>query len=506
MIPMIQQALTMGYTAAQVLKYVSSKFKSAAPGISSAKKQGYSDEDILKFLGNKIKPTNQKKVDEQLSAQEKYLKVSGIKTKEERKETRDKFIGSAIGAAGTAWGAYNLYKNYEDAIKGIGKTFGFGGTAGQPESQTNVPTPGDQINPDIEQQQTPGQLASPETPMPGPQIAQQLGKQVQKPISNAMQTTTPKEIGQAAQAIPSQKEQSLFKKLMENVDISTLKPSQIEKLKFLNTVSDQLQAKGKGLNDPEYQNLAKTIQETISGKLGLADQELNRFQKGYPQDKMQMDDFEINKPEKIVMPEANKKSEQQMIKGSSIITPNGEFATIEDIPGKAAKVNVNGKQQVYNADDLTPIPENHEEIGQLYQKLIDKIPEGQKSRVYDAIGYDPNRNAIKYTYHDGKTYIIDDVPEEIAREIANSGFMAKTSGGNYMGFYYKGNPSIGAGMHILIDDLQKLRGGKGKEYSYKFEELYSQHRLPKNILKEKSEREKLREREEKKAKKKRSFT
>jgi 3-hydroxyacyl-CoA dehydrogenase len=130
--------------------------------------------------------------------------------------------------------------------------------------------------------------------------------------------------------------------------------------------------------------------------------------------------------------------------------------------------------------------------------LIDKIPEGQKSRVYDAIGYDPNRNAIKYTYHDGKSYIIDDVPEEIVKEIVNSGFLAKTSGGNYMGFYYKGNPSIGAGMHVLISDLQRLRGGKGKEYSYKFEELYSQHRLPKNILKERHEKEQAK----KKAKKK----
>lgn len=571
MIPMIQQAVTMGYTAVQILKYISTKFKSAAPGIANARQQGYSDEDILKFIGGKIKPKNQKKVDGQLSAQERYMKASGLKTKEEREDTRNKFISGALGVGATALGAYNMYKNYGGIMNSLTSVLGQAGNNPQtnvipqnpspPTTPTNPPIPGAPINPPAGMPQSPGQMATPQTPMPGPQIGQQIAQGVQQPIEDAMQPTTQSEMGQAAQAIPQpqqpgQQLPSIFEELTKNVDVQSLSPEKVKQLQFVKTISDKLEQEGKPITDPAFQGVAKKINSILQGKPGTVIEETARVAgtqiqkhpatvenvKKYADIWKQSKEKDPNFPhslEKILQTnlDIDKESAKKMAKafggesevskqpiapkepeitsvdaapiakplskGSEVITPTGDIARIDDLPGKTAKVDVDGTKQVHATDDLIPIPDNSKEIGDLYQELIDTIPEGNKSRVYDAIGYDPQRNAIKYTYHDGKSYIIDDVPEEIAKEIANSGYLAKTSGGNYMGFYYKGNPSIGAGMSVLINDLQKLRGGKGKEYSYKFEELYSQHRLPKNILKERSEQGKLRAREEK-AKKKRS--
>ena len=218
MIQMIQMALTYGYTASQVLKYVSNKVKSASAGISQAQQQGYSDEDILKFLSGKVKPKNQKAVDRDLSAQERYMKSVGMKTKGEKEETRNKFISGALGVGATALGAYGLYKNYG----GMGQTFGSGNTLqNTPVQPTNTPVPGAPINPPPQAPQSPGQMATPQTPMPqGMTPGQQLQQGVEQPIQDAMQPQGAEEIAQAAQAMPQEQQQpqSLFEQLTGKLD------------------------------------------------------------------------------------------------------------------------------------------------------------------------------------------------------------------------------------------------------------------------------------------------
>ena len=168
---MIQQAITMGYTAAQILKFISSKFKSSSSGITNAQKQGYDDEEILRFLSGKIKPKNQKNLDSQLSSQEKYLKSVGINTKEEKSDTRNRFLSSAIGTGITAIGAYNAYKNYDGMLKGLGQTFGLGGTNSNPPnnpetSARGMPAPGPnaETNPELTPSGFPIRPPSPENP------------------------------------------------------------------------------------------------------------------------------------------------------------------------------------------------------------------------------------------------------------------------------------------------------------------------------------------------------
>ncbi len=472
----IGAALSVGYTIAQAIGFLTDNFPKIGRKIKEAKKLGYDVEQIVKSFSN-MSPEDLKRYENSKQLDTDNPWISAAETQRERsaavKGKEHLIKGAKLAAIPLA--AYGLQRYLNKAV--------------QPseilEGYNELPAPDETLQLEQMPPETPSPTPTPqpqEPIQPGPNVGQQVGGQAASPVTQAMQPTSPNQMQGAAQAMPNAQPQPIFEQLLGGVDPNTLESEKQQQLKFLAMISDQLQTKGKTLNDPEFKNLAKKIKNVIGGKPDMITEENARFQAGQ---------------------EAKQKP---MTKGAEVITPNGDFATVEDHPGKAAKVMVDGKPKVFDADELTPIPENHEEIGTLYQQLIDKIPEGQKSRVYDAIGYDPNRNAIKYTYHDGKSYIIDDVPEEIVKEITNSGYLAKTSGGNYMGFYYKGNPSIGAGMHVLISDLQRLRGGKGKEYSYKFEELYSQHRLPKNALKEKHEREKAREREEKKAKKKRSST
>ena len=110
--PLIQQAIVMGYGAEKILSFLGSKIPGMQSGLSNAKSNGYSDDDILNFLKNKIPqkdPEGSKKYSNQLDT---YLSANGIQTKEERAAKRNKGIKTALGVAGTAMGAYKAYENY----------------------------------------------------------------------------------------------------------------------------------------------------------------------------------------------------------------------------------------------------------------------------------------------------------------------------------------------------------------------------------------------------------
>lgn len=134
MIPLIQQAMVMGYTADKILSFLGDKIPNMKDGLSNAKNNGYSDEDILNFLKNKIPqkdPEGTKKYSNQLDT---YLSANGIQTKEERTASKNKGIKNAIGVAATAIGSYKAYENYSGIFDQV-KDY-FKGKEGQtPESE-----------------------------------------------------------------------------------------------------------------------------------------------------------------------------------------------------------------------------------------------------------------------------------------------------------------------------------------------------------------------------------
>lgn len=176
-----------------------------------------------------------------------------------------------------------------------------------------------------------------------------------------------------------------------------------------------------------------------------------------------------------------------------VITPDGDIAEIEDVPGKTAKINVGGKSKIVDTDKLIDLPIPEKDLGDLYEDVISGIEKkGTKvSRNVYWAGYDPNTNELAFVPHDGALYIYKDISEDDKQALTDMLTKRKTTGANYIGAWEEGSESpIGAAMSALIQRLQKERGGKGMEYAGKFAKIYDALEPAKQALKKKYEEEK----------------
>jgi hypothetical protein len=459
MIPMIQQAVTMGYTAAQILKYIASKFKTAAPGISSAKQQGYSDEDILKFLGNA------EKANQQLTAQEQYLKASGVKSKEERKETRDKFLSGALGVAGTAVGAYNMYQNYGGMMNMLGQTFGQGGTAPQPGTPPQAPTAPQA--PAMPQGQAPAapQVSPPPGPVtPGPNMGQQIQQQATQPVQNAMQPPNQGQLAQASQAIPQQPQQPqqppipIFEQLTSGVDLTQLEPEKQKQLQFLSMISDELQAKGKGINDPEFKNLAKRVKDTLKGKPGVLVEESARQMPMAQQ--APTNPLVPEQKASVSITEAHPIEEAKSVsKGDTVITDSGDIAEVKGVSGNNFLIEENGKVRQVPMESLRSQPKAIKNAKIVFDPS--KVPEEDRSAALAISIPMPDRSAIVNMFHDGSFYVYkrkDGQPldESIIKRIIDGQDIPISTGETYMGAWNneKGDSRGSASFKELVSMAQ----------------------------------------------------
>ena len=171
---------------------------------------------------------------------------------------------------------------------------------------------------------------------------------------------------------------------------------------------------------------------------------------------------------------AKVKEVEKPVWGSTVITPEGDLATVEELPGKTAKLNIEGKKKVVRSEDLVSSPITKDELGQLYTDLlagIETVTGQEVSRNVNLAGYDAANNELSYTPHSGTTYVYDKIPQDAVDELMSLGFR-KTSGENYVGAWDEGTESpIGAAISKLILRLMKERG-RGKEFSRKYVSLY----------------------------------
>ena len=484
MIPLIQQAMVMGYTATQIINFIANKIPNMSGGLRNAKKRGYSDEDILKFLSNKIPmkdPEGAKKYSNQL---DDYLSSQGIKTKEERREQKAKSIKGALGLAGTALGAYKAYQTYSGIGQQLMGYLGLASGAGQ--------------NPNI------GPTGSPPATPPGspaPNPAQQVQATAQAPVQQAFQHQpapgvvpggiSPQTMPQPAQVLPKTQVQQPAQPSQAPQTPTTPASSkpQVDSESILNQMglTERIRSLTKAGNTPEGVTAALSITMSPGQKKWLSDQ----IKQGTS---VPLEDLVSDYMAKIP---ADDKSQQKIARGSAVITPEGDIATIEDLPGKTAKVDINGKKEVFEKDELIPEPENKDEILDLYERLIAAIPEEFRSSVLNWVGYDSERNLLQLKFHDGKSYTYENIPPQFVKDLKDVSFVAKTNGGNYYGTFSKDDPSRGAGVFELLRNLQKSLGGKGNEYIAKFEEIYSYFGLPEQKLREKSKMIKEAEKEQK---------
>lgn len=203
---------------------------------------------------------------------------------------------------------------------------------------------------------------------------------------------------------------------------------------------------------------------------GYFDNLITSFLDGEPT--MQM----IDKETRDVKPLYNEEESAPIEKGHTVITPNGIGKVLENRNGKTL-VEVDGKKVQLDEDALesSNIPEK--ELADLYDDMIGGIEKetGEDiSRMTSWAGYDPKKNELAFLPHDGGLYIYNNISPEDVEQLTSILNTRKTSGENFIGAWKAGSKSpIGAAMSALIRKLQGERGGKGNEYSGKFQTVYN---------------------------------
>ena len=300
-------------------------------------------------------------------------------------------------------------------------------------------TPGQTIG---QQVLTPGQVPPP--PPGGPAPAQSVLPQGQAPIQQPNAPT------------------SVFQGILQKLNPQNLTPDQQKNLRTLEVMSNKLEKEGRPPDDPAFQNIERKARDVVKGRPGMAVEEITRFEQMYkPQ-------------EEAKAPESNE-----------VMLPNGELGNIKGKDAKGLLVESDGHVKKYSEDDVIKPPMPEKDLGDLYEDLVKAIPEEAKSSMINVAGYDPNHNEFIFMPHDGALYVYKDIPQEFADKLQAAMFKAKTTGENLYGAWAEGEESRGAGLSALIKELQKLYGGKGKEYTRKFEKVFDYFELAKKAYKEK---------------------
>lgn len=433
--PAIQMAVNAGLTATQILSFLSKKFKNLQSSVDSAKSSGYSDEEIIKFLSGKIAPRNQSKQSKAPGgAVDRALYSSGLKTKEEREQQRNKYLGGALAAGATGLSLYQMYRGLNPS--------------------SVYPT--EILNPEVEQETLSlpnyqNQLPPPEQPLllgnlpPSPQPQQNqtgiMGSPLPGPsgnISIAPVAETPQELS----------EEDALKHLSSSRFFNNFK-----------TLSSS--------NPPEA--ISSFLRNTL-----LPKKEISEIEKraGFPLEEIVSKAHQGLKKQTPIQERKTPASETKqsptsipkIARESFSITPEGKLLTVEDIKGKVARVKEGDKTRLIKKDKLEH-PE--QDVIQAVNDIL-QIPEPERSSVFALTQYSPTKKLLTVLFHNGKAVEYDDITPEEALQISQEGSVAKTSGGNEYGVHYEGEKgSRGAAFDQIIKRNPKYSvGNKDKTWRY----------------------------------------
>jgi hypothetical protein len=447
----IKGALAAGYTAEQILKYFSKAFPDAGERIQEAVALGKPIEEVLKYLSKMQKGDVQRMQRMQgPSESNPYLRAKKSQSEYAGKQVSN-IVQSAATIGGTALGAYGLARGLPAlARSGIGQNvlskFKFG-----QKTPTSIPSTGNISQSPITQgmQPTPLQQTNP--------VATSIG---QANVSNVPSVT------------PKFNSSSIIQEM-------GLEP----KIDNLLNAGNPPEAIGEVLNQSLNPAQKKWLDTKIKEGSAAPLQDMVRdFIQNRPKNQPIVQPIEQEKQEYKLDKtaydiSAETKSPGATTKGSLAFGPNDVVGEIKAIRNGKALIEDNGKLHKVDIDDLIQSPLPEKDLADLHDDLIKGIEKetGEDvSRSVNFAGYDPSTNTLAFLPHDGSLYIYDDISEEEKRELTNILSTRKTTGENYIGAWKAESKSpIGAAMSRLIKKLQSERGGKGKEYSGKFQTVYS---------------------------------
>jgi hypothetical protein len=296
----IMQLLDQGISSDAIVATLQKESPKIAKKIKQLLLGGYGTSEILKYLTKDKKYSNDLKMPKKAATPYEIANLAIIQNKMEVPKSRDEQAREELKKA----------TPYVIAATSMALPFA------APELATALRNPLTSMLPS----NSPPQSVNPPQPQPpiqpGPNIGQQVGGQAASPVVNAMQPTPEAEIASASQAMPDQMQQQpeammpqqavqqipIFEQLLGGVDPSTLEPAKQEQLKFLSVISDQLQSKGKGINDPEFIRLGKKIKDVIGSKPGMIVEENARFNAGQAEKQANVKPLDIENIKEIQQP------------------------------------------------------------------------------------------------------------------------------------------------------------------------------------------------------------
>lgn len=466
MTPIIQAA-AQGYSAQQILNFLSQAFPLLVPKIKQASKSGYDANKILKFIN-------------QMMEHESFDKnMTPNQIEAAHKERLNRNAKKILGAAATAPLIGGFLKN----LPSLAQNLLGAGTAtasnipnsplppGAPSPQNPIgpaPMANAPVSPPPIQGIPQGGIQSPSIPVAA-QAQQQPAlitpRPPQKPVGFGPEQSIDivEDLGIADKLDKLKTKGKSLQQISEEV-WNSLTPEQKAKLPggrppFISLVKDYLTTHGRKVRDDQSFQKSEGM-ESSSQKLD-----------------------ETKKTSEIERPK----------KGSLVATPHGIGEVKSERNGQAL-VEHDGKLHKVDADDLiaSPIPEK--DLADLTEELIGGIEKKTGEEVSRNVfwaGYNPELNELMYLPHDGSLYVYENIEPEEAKILTSILNTRKTTGENFIGAWSAGSKSpIGAAMSALIQRLQKERGGKGSEYSAKVPTLYSAFEPAIKALKEKKRKKK----------------
>ncbi len=403
----VVQGLAAGYSAQQIIGFLSKAFPALVPKIAQAKRAGHSVEQVLGFL-SKTMETDYPKDMSQPEIHAANAKKEEILTKHGLKLAATALAGSqALPAAQAALGRF------------------IPGAAPQVPQVPNAP-----ISPH------PGANRALTHALPAPLSpgnAPPSGGNLQSPIS-------PSVIGTQPQTQPLNNPISSQQPPPVSVTPTTLPHTQgatQPEVKPINAIEilskhgskekvDELIKSGNGVEQvsgffkkfhPEIvkqieKDSGKPLQDVIGEYASTANQ-VEPKEGALPINSVSTD--KKIEPSTGVYENALK---NDISEGSFVSTPEG-VGEVRAIRGGQAIVDVDGKKQKISLDQLEQEPEEIKELDldSAVEDYLSRIPEGQKSSVIDVSLYDPETQELQIRFPDGNQWVYGPMPEEVFERI-----------------------------------------------------------------------------------------
>lgn len=466
MVPLIGQLLRFGYSAQVILGFLGANVPNLQKGIQSAQKAGYAADKILNFLSQNISPKNKQQYKDTLSANEKYFSSIGLKTKQERDQRRNKLLKGALGVGAGFLAGRELGMLQGQQARGMQQPQGpqnppqLPPPPAPPQGIAPTPTPMNPIGPAAAQPPGPPNAPTGPNPRQGP-----MAQTPQPNLGVAAQAQQPQSIPQKPDAATTLDMLGIREKL-ERLRIEG-KPPQMIKAIAEKMIKPEQKAELDALNQPGQPSfLSQVLDDFLKQPPTMVKTNLPPGQENKLPD--WLEGSETYQPK-----EANVKP---IDKGSDVILPDGIGKVVAN-NGKELLVEKDGKVSKHDPDSVIDSPLPEKDLASLYDDLlrgVEKETGEEVSRMVNWSGYDPTTNTLAFLPHDGGLYIYDNISPEDAKELTSYLTNRKTTGENFIGAWQQGTKSpIGAPLSALIRKIQKERGGKGKEYSAKFDTVYA---------------------------------